>query len=503
MVVASYTKAAATELNRRQLPIPRENIGTLHALCYRSLKQYEIAEVKAKEFNELHPQDAISVAGNSQMDEMAADAVFATDGDKHLNNYNLWRAKCLDLGTLPPRTIAWLKKWENWKLNNHYIDFTDMISITLSMREPMAGEPIIGIYDECQDFNKLEMRLVRHWSKYQDHIIMAGDDDQTLYDFCGASPDAFLYPEVSADHKRVLNQSWRLPRAIYEFSQRWIKKIQNREPKEFNPKAEEGSVTYINATYKTPQAAIELAERYTRDGKTVMLLTTCGYLLNTIKTELRSAGLPFHNPFRSTRGDWNPMGSFHSHRSGRVSTRERILAFLDSSIGVSGNGYWNADKLSKWIELIRIKGILKHGAKERITTILEDRDGWIDDEAAFYADIFEPYALEKAMQRDLEWFDQSLLAAKRSVAAYPLTVYKKQGIKALEEKPKIITGTVHSVKGGECDVTILFPDMSQAAMEDYHRNPDATIRTFYVGMTRARESLVICKPYSNMSVKLN
>ena len=139
VVVASYTKAAATELNRRQLPIPRENIGTLHALCYRGLKQYEIAEVKAKEFNELHPQDAISVTGSSQMDEMAADAVFQTDGDKHLNEYNLWRAKCLDLGTLPPRTIAWLKKWESWKLNNHYIDFTDMISITLSMHEPMAG----------------------------------------------------------------------------------------------------------------------------------------------------------------------------------------------------------------------------------------------------------------------------------------------------------------------------------------------------------------------------
>jgi len=77
VIVSSFTKAAATELNRRNLPIPKENIGTLHALCYRALGnfKYEIAELKAQEFNEQYPEAEITVSGKSQMDEMAADMV--------------------------------------------------------------------------------------------------------------------------------------------------------------------------------------------------------------------------------------------------------------------------------------------------------------------------------------------------------------------------------------------------------------------------------------------
>jgi superfamily I DNA/RNA helicase len=500
-VVASYTKAAATVLNRRQLPIPRENIGTLHALCYRGLKQYEIAEINAKAFNEEYPGDEISLTGSGQMDELAVDAVYVTEGDKHLNTYNLFRAKCLELHTMPKNTIEWVKKWENWKYRANVIDFTDMINITLCMDKPMAGEPTVGIFDEVQDFNALEMKLIRHWAQYMDHTILAGDDDQCIYNFVGASPEAFLSHDVAADHKRVLNKSWRLPRKIHEFSQRWIKQIANREPKEFMPKDVEGNVSFINATYRTPNAAIELAARYAQDGKTVMLLASCGYLLNTIKTQLRSAGLPFWNPYRQSRGDWNPMGSFHNKQAGRISTRERILSFLSDS--VSGQGYWSAEDLARWIELVRVKGILKKGAKDKIISLIDDQQGIIYDEAEFYAQIFEDFALEHAVARDLKWFKESLLSAKRTAVEYPLAVYGKQGRAALEEKPKIILGTVHSVKGGESDATIIFPDLSLAAMQDFKTNRDSTIRTFYVGITRSRESLIICQPASDMSVKFN
>jgi len=40
------------------------------------------------------------------------------------------------------------KKWEQWKSSNDYIDFTDMITITSTMKEPFPGRPLVGIYDE-------------------------------------------------------------------------------------------------------------------------------------------------------------------------------------------------------------------------------------------------------------------------------------------------------------------------------------------------------------------
>jgi len=668
IVVASYTKAAAAELNRRELPIPHENIGTLHALCYRGLKKYEIAETKAKEFNERYPSDAISVASGN-MDEMAVDAVYHSDGDKCLSEYNLWRAKCLDLNTMHKSTIHWMKKWESWKMESGYIDFTDMITITLSMDEPMAGNPRIGIFDECfpenvkitmsdgkqysignivnnkingtvlsyneqtqcveekkivgwhkvplnnrpilsfaglqatddhpiftkngyrslrtiidsnkmellylnyenlqrqqaikssgkvdysgvaswrwfvsqendgslsatveetpvnnpefvycidvednhnffannilvhncQDFNQQQMKLIRHWAKYQDIVMLSGDDDQVLYDFCGASPDAFLDPNIPITNKRVLKQSWRLPKKIHEYSQTWIKNIKNREPKEFLPREEEGEVRHIKSTYRAPEGAIELAARYAQDGKTVMFLTSCGHFLNPIKEKLRAAGLSYWNPYRLTRGDWNPMGNFKKQSANRVSTRERIISFL-SDASRTPLGYWTLESLNRWAELLKVQGVFKRGAKDRISALLSSTIPVIGDEKAFYGEIFEPFALQMAMERNVAWFRESLLGTKKHAADYPLSIYQRNGLVALEEKPKIIVGTIHSVKGGEASVTILFPDISLAAAEEYQRNPDPVIRTFYVGMTRAKETLIVCQPCSDMSVKLN
>lgn len=502
IVVASYTKAAASVLNRRNLPIPKENIGTLHALCYRGLKNYEIAEVNAATFNEQNEGDAISLSSNV-IDEMAVDASYATEGDKHLNTYNLYRAKCLSWKTMPTETLNWVRKWERWKDINQYIDFTDMISITLAQDLPMAGNPVVGFYDECQDFNQLELRLVRHWAKYQDHVVLSGDDDQTIYSFTGASPEAFLDSNVSPDHMRVLNQSWRLPRKIHDYSQRWIKQIKNRAPKEFKPKDFEGEVRTIEATYRAPEKAIELAARYAQDGKSVMILASCSYLLNEIKRKLRKEGLPYHNPYRASRGDWNPMGKFHVNtKTGTISTRERILSFLDESMGMPNKHYWSAENLVRWSNMIRSRGIMKKGAREKLEALVENENYYIGNAEKFYAQIFEPFALERALARDLVWFRDSLLAAKRNLIEYPLNVYQKQGRRALEEKPKIIIGTIHSVKGGEADVTIIFPDLSIAAMKEYEKFKDSTIRTFYVGITRSRETLIIGKPASGACVPL-
>lgn len=509
VIVASYTKAAATELNRRQLPIPRENIGTLHALCYRALCSQsrnipEIAEVNAKSFNEEYPHYAITPNSQSGMDEMAVDASFSSEGDEFLNAYNLQRAKCLPLELMNENLIKWVKTWERWKTANNYVDFADMISLSLTFQDPLPGNPRVGIFDEVQDFNRQELNLIRHWSQFQDYILLAGDPDQSIYDFAGSDPEVFSGSPVPQSNKRLLKQSWRLPRKVHEYSQKWIRQIKNREDVEFNYKqGEEGSVSYLNATYKTPDAAIELAERYARDGKTVMLLTSCSYMLDQIKAQLRGAGLPFFNPYRAVRGDWNPLGNFHNKRAGRTSTRERLLSFLNT-VDCGGKQYWSIEDLASWLELVKTRGILKKGAKEKIELIMDDIKGFYrETDDSFYQEIFEDFALEKALQRDLPWFMESLLAAKKKVAEYPLTVYRKHGRKALEEKPKIIVGTIHSTKGGEADCTILFPDLSLGAMEEYQRHRDSVIRTFYVGMTRAKESLILCKPRSSLSVKFN
>src|SRR5579884_2853318 len=105
----------------------------------------------------------------------------------------------------------------------------------------------------------------------------------------------------------------------------------------------------------------------------------------------------------------------------------------------------------------------------------------------------------------LTWWRSRVNGAMQNRIQFPTDVAAAHGPHALLERPQVIVGTIHSVKGGEADVVILFPDLSQAGDADYQRyGPprDAVIRMFYVGMTRAREALYISDRASTMAACL-
>lgn len=61
----------------------------------------------------------------------------------------------------------------------------------------------------------------------------------------------------------------------------------------------------------------------------------------------------------------------------------------------------------------------------------------------------------------------------------------------LDAKPDVRLSTIHASKGHEADRVILMTDMTSRVAETAMKFPDDEIRTFYVGMTRARKVLDI------------
>ena len=59
---------------------------------------------------------------------------------------------------------------------------------------------------------------------------------------------------------------------------------------------------------------------------------------------------------------------------------------------------------------------------------------------------------------------------------------------------KINLSTIHMAKGGECDNVMLMTDLSRANSEEMEIDSDDTNRVFYVGATRAKQSLHIINP---------
>lgn len=61
----------------------------------------------------------------------------------------------------------------------------------------------------------------------------------------------------------------------------------------------------------------------------------------------------------------------------------------------------------------------------------------------------------------------------------------------LDQTPSVRLSTIHASKGHEADRVILMTDMTSRVAETAAKNPDDEIRTFYVGVTRARKVLDI------------
>ena len=387
------------------------------------------------------------------------------------------------------------KKWSEWKKSNGVVDFTDMISDALEYGEA-PGNPVVGYFDEVQDFTPLELALVRHWGKNMDKVVLAGDDDQCIYSFKGASPDAFLDPPLPESQKRLLDKSYRLPKAVHASSQQWVERLTRREPKDYHPRDEEGLVRTAPTLYwRDGETVARQITKLADEGRSVMVLATCSYMLDRVKHALRAEGIPFHNPYRRSRGDWNPL------QGGRgISAAEKVLSYmvLDERLFPGRSRSWTGPDIQAWSSLIRHRGILQRGAAKMIAA-LPDRELTYDEVAALFLNEED---LEQAVEPSLPWLRSKLLASS-GFANYPITVAEKRGPDALESLPRVTIGTIHSVKGGEADVVLLFPDLSLAGSRSWEQPGiarDSVIRQMYVGMTRAREELWVCQPSSPLSV---
>lgn len=496
--VASFTRAAAAEIGSRGLPIPPQMCATLHAHAYRALGRPEIAEKHVGEWNDI-TTDArhIMSVGGADLDD-AAEASFKTEADEIAMRYQTYRAMLRPRSLWEPDVRYFAERWEAWKRENDYIDFTDMIELALANIEFAPGEPYVGFVDEAQDLTPLELALVRKWGSHMEFLIMAGDDDQSIYAFKGATPDAFLDPPLPDRQKRVLSQSYRIPLAVHTFAEDWVLRLSRREPKLYRPRDHQGSLRRLTdaseygsrkITFEHPQLLLDDAERYQEQNLSVMFLGTCAYMLDPLVTELRSRGLPFHNPYRRKNGRWNPL-----HVSRGVSAAMRLAAWMKPP------SEWTPNDVKTWALHMSKPKVFVRGTGEKTLEGIGAQYRPMPEE--YYRRVFTPEFINGFTTPMPDYFESLLLGSKQGSYTYPMTVMRKRGLSALTDTPSIILGTIHSVKGGEAGAVYLFPDLSRLGYQEYDGpKRDNVIRQMYVGMTRCSEALCLTGRTSPYAVR--
>lgn len=510
VLVTSFSRTAAAELAGRDLPLSPDRIGTLHSHCFHALGCPQIAECHVDEWNTENPHLQITPKkkqGRLEGDESADDdgSERETPGDEFLGQLNRWRGMMIPRSAWPAVLREFAAKWSEYKEALGLLDFCDLVDTALRDIPFAPKNPSVIFADEAQDLNRMQLRLIRKWGERANYFILAADDDQTIYSFTGATPDAVLDPEIPDDHKIILKQSYRVPRAIHARAVRWIEQVNRRQEKDYRPRPFEGDFNrFSTGTYKSPEYYIlKTALQHLEQGKSVMFLASCGYMLQPIVQVLRKNAIPFHNPYRRSNGFWNPL------RMGRGSSASRLLSLLVAHPQFGeGTRAWTCGDFALWADWLHSEGVIKRGMKKKLSSLTPADPvtiGTLDE-------TFEPAALEALLKTFdgsygdlLEWWRRRLNATVFKRAQFTSDIAAVRGPRSLVDAPRVVVGTIHSVKGGEADVVYLFPDLSRegdAAYQQAGQPRDSVIRQFYVGMTRARETLYICQQESGMAVRI-
>lgn len=510
VLVCSLTRAAAHEVAGRIPTFPPQNIGTLHSFAYRGLDRPALAETPEgiKAWNDTCPPN-LRLAAARDPDYPEAEPLAPTGpesvGEDLRSAYGILRARLADRSAYPPDVVRFADRWEAWKRETGRLDFADLIDCAAEELDCAPGDPAVLMVDEAQDMSAAEMRLVSRWGAAAGHVVIVGDPDQNLYEWRGSDPAEFGRDPAESEH--VLEQTYRVPRAPHAYAVGWIERTAGRRQIVYRPTAEEGRCERYGAQYRDRAALAALSVRVAdaaRAGRSSMILASCGFMLGGVAAQLRQDGVPFHNPYRPTHGGWNPL------RGGR-----RVLALLRGEGEVFGAEAreWSWKDVWAFCEPMRAEWFVRGG--KALIERRAGRDAFGSEDAAWRSigedghrvlhEVLVGEAFGALMGADVGWWRRSLLASWQPRVAYACEVAARRGARSLLEEPRVVLGTIHSVKGGEADDVYVFPDLSDAAMREWsgsEASRAAIRRLFYVAFTRTRGGLYLCAPSSPRAARL-
>jgi superfamily I DNA/RNA helicase len=319
-------------------------------------------------------------------------------------------------------------------------EFSDMISEFV--KKDMCPSLDAVFLDEAQDLSPLQWEMFFYIESQCKRSYIAGDDDQTIYSFQGASPEIFINLEGTMDPQTV---SRRVPRSVHRLALSILDNLDIRREKEWIPRDAEGSViedhTLEDIDFSSGQW---------------MILTRTNDQMKFIAEHLETTGYRFDCKFN----DLLPFDLIEAIRiwdrlnKGAIVSGEeakkvyQFLTFKDDQIkykfcsGASLDGVENVD-----MDELRINhGLLVAGSWE-LFNISKDQKNYIQDLINNGDDLSKP--------------------------------------------ARIKVSTIHSVKGEESDNVILFTDLEPIIYRSAQKDKDTEHRLFFVGVTRAKENLYI------------
>jgi len=278
----SFTRAGA--YNGRSRAMAKFEYGeqsfpyfrTLHSIAFQQGQLRKTDVMTKKEYYEFSNAIGMKFTGYYTEDFTGGDDIYLFY--YFLLKNNALRAKDIEI-QLNIKKYAYIEAMYNkFKMQKGLTDYTDMIEHFVQDNQPLPVK--VAIIDEAQDLTTLQWQMCSVAFRNCAKVYIAGDDDQSVYQWNGADVERFL----NIKGKRViLDKSYRMPSRILLFSQQISDHISKRVPKNFQPRAEGGDIFMYNSIEDVP---------ITRDGDWYLLARN-NYHLDEYREYLRKRGILF------------------------------------------------------------------------------------------------------------------------------------------------------------------------------------------------------------------
>lgn len=384
-----------------------------------------------------------------------------------------------------------IRAWRVYKGDHDLIGFADMLE-RVKQRSLVPNIDYL-IIDEFQDITTLQYDVYEEWKPYIKRVLIAGDDDQVVYSWQGADPNLLLDEDVTEDV--ILPNSYRLPSNVLEVVNQEISHIDKRQEKDLNPRKEGGLVEAMRSPSML-DVVREVRQTILDTDETVMLLFRARYQMFQFIDEFIDEGFPFQ--IMTDQRMWTD----------RLSQFVNAIEAIDANEPIDG------------LQARRLADMLADAAFGT-----NDRDDLFDviDERLEDADTDD--LTEITIEPELITDHAPFMPGPKSAAdmSRKITSFQAESMDAYFRlnrgsipRDRIRVGTIHSAKGREADHVLMATDLTEKVVEQMaatvedptdvpgvdeftkSTSPVPTLtdnerRVFYVGMSRARERLVLAE----------
>ncbi len=533
ILVVSYTRAAAAEVRERlaerldRSPKSlRGNVCTMHAKAYELLnlsRNDVVGEKEKKEFCEeygLEFEDEYqSARRRSARSTTLGNKIIATS--QWLQRTEREVADWYDVPfqwndeevRLPPEiddnaqtgnkyTPTWpssddrvdipeaIRAWRSYKGEHGLVGFADMLErVQQRSLVPSVDHLVI---DEFQDITTLQYRVYEEWKPHVDSVLIAGDDDQVVYAWQGADPNLLL--DEAVDEDVVLPNSYRLPSRILNVVNTEIHHIEKRQDKDLKPRKEGGRVEAVkNPSMLDLVRNVRGTLEEDEDG-TVMVLFRARYQMFQFMDEFIDEGIPFRS--LTDQRMWT----------------DRLQSYVSAIEALDADEPIDAAQARRLGEMLA-DSAFGTGDRDDYFEALEEIEEAADTERREAIEVDPSFVTEHAPFTPGPRSAADMLTRVSNFQTNSVDAYFSGDYRGMSPD-RLRLGTIHSAKGREADHVFVATDLTEkvveqmaASVEDPTDVPgvetftkgtdpvptltDNERRVFYVGMSRARERLVL------------